>query len=270
MPGYMTKDLVKIFTILSVVVFFTTSCGAQSLPKEFPTSVPITIEPGVPQVTAPPEISIQESVFFKTRYLIQDIINNPISDPKVKEYLSDCEYFMQEKDSSNFIYDGESKCLIMVANKLPEDYTIAVARSVVSEGGEWISYAIFYPYDLSDSTWLRIIYHEAVHMVDYLKNPECLESELTCSINDEFHAHSKTMVLFQDYMIRNGFTVEQISNVDVYNERDPIVQFAIENSISQDDYNIFIQDVILLQATLNGKLRDYLIEVLSPSDGYDM
>lgn len=257
----------KIFGFILIIVFFTTSCGAQGLPQEFPTSIPITLESEVPQVTAPPEVSMQKELFFKIPHLIQEIIENPLADLKIKNHLSNCEYYMQDGGETHFDYEGNSKCLILVGRNIPDDYIIAVARSLVNvKTGETLSYAIFYPYELSDETWKRVIYHEAVHMVDYLEDSGCVGSEIDCSVKDEFYAHYKTMILFQDYMIQNGFTLEQLSSLNSRDEQDPIVQFAIENSISQDDFNIFMQDVTLLYAKLNGSLNWYLIEVLSPLD----
>lgn len=266
----------KIFGFILMVVFFTTSCGSQNISQEFPTTVPEIASPEIvgpeaPNISEPPEITIQEELFFKISNLIQEIIENPLADPKIREHLSNCEYFMQGEGDTHFGYEGDAKCLILVGRNIPDDYTIAVARSLFNEkSGESISYAIFYPYELSDETWKRIIYHEAVHMVDYLENPVCSDSDLVCSVNEEFLAHSMTMVLFQDYMIRNGFTIEQLTNVDVSNEHDPVVQFVIENSISQDDFNIFMQDINLLQATLHGELLQYLTFMLNPSSGSDM
>lgn len=239
---------IKIFSISLVVsiCIFLISCGGTDV--SVPTKVPEIIE----------SETTQENVYRRTQYLVREITLNPIARSDIRVYLKNCKFYMQGVDT-NVEYDLDgSRCLILAAREVPEDYTIAVTDVTQNGMGDWVSFAILYPWELSDETLKRIIYHEAVHMVDYLDNPVCLDSASKCRIDEEFEAHNETLVLFEEFLYRNGFSDFEIENFNPENQDDIIVQFGLENSISQVDFDIFVQDVVFLKEKMKGNLYLYL------------
>lgn len=210
----------------------------------------------------------QDVLHYKVPFLVQEIIQNPLTDSKVKNYLSSCKFFKLNNEKKHYDF-GDSRCLFFIAEGKSESFLVATANNSYVEGGYWLSYTILFPYDLSDETWKRVIYHEAIHMIDFIEKPECLKSLLGCRINDEYHAHSKTLDFFKEYMVQSGFTIEQLKHVNTDLETDPVITFVRKNSISEDDFKVFVQDVGLLKRHLNGSLYDYLNEVFTKSFGYN-
>jgi len=208
--------------------------------------------------------SLQENLYLRSPILVKEIIDDPLADSKIADYLSGCNFHMPISEPS-FTYDmGYSKCLFVFPDYTYTDESVqAITRSVISSEGILVSYAFIFPSNLSDISLKTIIYHEAVHMVDLIENPGCSESELVCTINYEFHAHSKSLVLFQDYMVKNGFTTEQLSKVNIDSKTDPIMSFISKNSISEDDYRVKLNSIVLLKEYFSGNLRDYLTALIS-------
>jgi len=256
--------ITKILTIVTIsfFLFSVSACGTTAETKVetgenlYPTSVPAEI--------VNPVFSLQERVFVRAQYLIHEITQSSLARTDIREYLTDCKYYMQEVESRAEYDLNGSKCLILVASEVPADGTIAVTNSTFSMKGDVISYAILYPWELSDETWTRIIYHEAVHMVDFIKNPVCQEVDVKCQLDDEFEAHSETSVLLKEYLNRNGFSDEEIKNFNPDNMNDKIVQFGLQNSISQVDYDIFIQDALFLRENLKGNLYNFMSSIFVP------
>lgn len=243
-----------LMTVIVLISIFTSACGTREI--SYPTSVPAEV--------VSPGFSLQERVFVRAQYLIHEITQNSLARTDIKEYLTDCKYYMQEVESRAQYDLNGSKCLILVASEVPADGTIAVTNSTFSMKGDTVSFAILYPWELSDETWTRILYHEAVHMVDYIKNPVCQEEEVRCQLDDEFEAHSETSVLFKEYLNRNGFSDEEIKNFNPDNMNDKIVQFGYENSISQVEYEIFVQDTLFLRENLKGNFYNFLSSIFVP------
>lgn len=243
-----------LMTVMILISISTSACGTREI--SYPTSVPAEV--------VSPGFSLQERVFVRAQYLIHEITQNSLTRTDIKEYLTDCKYYMQEVESRAQYDLNGSKCLILVASEVPADGTIAVTNSTFSMKGDTVSFAILYPWELSDETWTRILYHEAVHMVDYIKNPVCQEEEVRCQLDDEFEAHSETSVLFKEYLNRNGFSDEEIKNFNPDNMNDKIVQFGYENSISQVEYEIFVQDTLFLRENLKGNFYNFLSSIFVP------
>lgn len=243
-----------LMTVMILISISTSACGTREI--SYPTSVPAEV--------VSPGFSLQERVFVRAQYLIHEITQNSLARTDIKEYLTDCKYYMQEVESRAQYDLNGSKCLILVASEVPADGTIAVTNSTFSMKGDTVSFAILYPWELSDETWTRILYHEAVHMVDYIKNPVCQEEEVRCQLDDEFEAHSETSVLFKEYLNRNGFSDEEIKNFNPDNMNDKIVQFGYENSISQVEYEIFVQDTLFLRENLKGNFYNFLSSIFVP------
>jgi hypothetical protein len=243
-----------LMTVMILISIFISACGTREI--SYPTSVPAEV--------VSPGFSLQERVFVRAQYLVHEITQNSLARTDIKEYLTDCKYYMQEVESRAQYDLNGSKCLILVASEVPADGTIAVTNSTFNMKGDIVSFAILYPWELSDETWTRILYHEAVHMVDYIKNPVCQEEEVRCQLDDEFEAHSETSVLFKEYLNRNGFSDEEIKNFNPDNMNDKIVQFGYENSISQVEYEIFVQDTLFLRENLKGNFYNFLSSIFVP------
>lgn len=214
--------------------------------------------------------SLQENVYLRAPHLVKEIINNPLADTNITSYLSSCKFHMPISET-NFSYSmGYSKCLFVFPDYSYTDKSVrALTRSSISSEGILVSYAFIFPSNLSDISLKTLIYHEAVHMVDLIESPGCSEPELVCTIDSEFHAHSKTLVLFQDYMIKNGFTTEQLSKVNFDSKSDPIMIFISKDSISEDDYAMKLNSILLLKEYLSGNLRDFLTAQIS-SESYPL
>lgn len=210
----------------------------------------------------------QEALYYKVPFLVQEIIQNPYTDSKIKNYLSNCKFFKLNNNKKNYDF-GDSRCIFLIAGGKSSNFLVATVDNSYAEGGYWLSYALLFPYDLSDETWKRVIYHEAIHMVDFIERPECLKSPLGCRIKDEYHAYSKTSDLFKEYMVQNGFTVEQLMQVKTESKTDPVVTFIRENSVSEDDFILSVQELDLLKRHLNGTLYSYLKEFYTLSYSYD-
>jgi len=236
-----------------VLVFILVSCG-NSVSGDLPQT---------PEPLAYEGLNPQDRVFVQVQDLVEKIRQNPNSDPKIREYFGDCKFYKQETGSEAEYDLGDSSCLILVASEVSTDSTIAITNSTVSENGRVISYAIFYPYALSLESLERVVYHEAVHMVDFMENPVCNDTALACRVRDEFLAHSKTMPLFQDFLIGQGFTVEQIMEANLDSPNDPLIVFANEIAISQIDFDVIVNDMKLLQEFLKGDLFIYLYRYFS-------
>ena len=235
--------------IRGFVVFVLVSCGNTVSSGDLPqTPGPLAYE----------GLNPQDRVFIQVQDLVEKIRQNPNSDPKIRDYFGDCKFYKQDTGTDAQYDLGDSRCLILVANETSIDSTIAITNSTVSENGRVISYAIFYPYDLSLESWERVVYHEAVHMVDFIENPVCNDTALACRVRDEFLAHSKTMPFFLDFLVENGFSVEQVMEANLDSPNDPMITFADEIAISQIDFDVIVNDLKLLQQFLKGDLFIYL------------
>lgn len=214
--------------------------------------------------------SLQENVYLRSPHLVKEIVNDPLADTNIASYLSSCNFHMPISET-NFSYNmGYSKCLFVFPDYTYTDESVlALTRSSISSEGILISYAFIFPSNLSDISLKTLIYHEAVHMVDLIESPGCSKPELVCTIDYEFRAHSKSLVLFQDYMVKNGFTTEQLSKVNFDSKSDPVMSFISKDSISEDDYAVKLNSIFYLKEYLNGNLRDFLTTQIS-SESYPL
>lgn len=240
------KHKTKVFVTLVFLV------GSSSLWGDSYTQLPLFLEN--------PSLALQQRLYNKIKILVSELKANPLVDPEVKGLLSKCEFYMLDSNENLLDDFGDSRCLILISSKTLTDsfLTLAQANVFFVDSDYWVTFAVFYPYKISDESLLRIIYHEAIHMVDFMKNPECQKSLIACRIDNEFHANYKTLVLFQDYMLKSGFNLEQLSNVNTESVDDPVIKFVMKSSVSEIDQKILMQDVRYLKLKLNGSLFEYL------------
>ena len=207
---------------------------------------------------------MQEVVFIQSQDIVKEITQDFNVEPQIRKYLLDCKFFKHNPGTTiNYELKGAS-CMILIANELPGiDFTPSFTSVIFTDDYDWISYVILYPYELSDESGKRVIVREAVNMIDFIDRYPCSEVNVACNVHYAYLAHKEALVLLKDYTLKNGFTIEQLSEVDPDSDTDPLIQFAKSNSISEDDYNLFIQDLILLRENLKGNLRRYLLDTYS-------
>jgi len=227
------------------MMFFLASCG--------------TIIPGTSN-RASDHLTSQDKLFIQVKALIEKIRQDPKYDPKIRTFLSDCTFYKHSHtDESTYMYKFiDARCVIIVTDKTSYDSTIAFTSNTCGFHGNMIHYTVFYPYELSATTWERVTYHEAVHLVDFMENPTCTGDPFECRDNAEYLAYSKTLPFFQDYLLNYGFTANDIIEANLDSPDDPLIVFANDVAISTIDYDVIVNDMEHLQHFLKGDLYDHI------------
>ena len=207
---------------------------------------------------------MQEVVLIKSQDMVKEITQDFNVEPRIRKYLSGCRFFKHNSGTAiRYELEG-ANCMILISNELPGfHFTPSFTDAIYTDKDDWVSYTILYPYELSDESWKRVIIREAINMIDFIDRYPCSIGNIACNVNYTYKAHKAVLGLLEDYMIDNGFTIEQLMRVDHESDTDPLIEFAKSNSVSEDDYNFFIQDLILLRENLKGNLRRYLLDTYS-------
>jgi len=232
-----------------------------------------------------PEIS--ERIIFPTADVVSnlDYLVNPVSKeiyemlPELLNILLEDEFVslgVKESLASCVLTRGlisfdmplnikDADCVIIVSEEIDISNGRIVAFTANSNSSKkTIPYIVIFPYELSKETWIRILYHEAIHLDDFMKGTICNLSETKCVVDSEYMAINATTNLFIRYLRKNGFTLDDIlafeenpkNSESAENQR--FFDFVEKNAVSIDEKDLIFLEIEYAKEKLNNNLYSFI------------